>query len=117
MLNKYSILTVDDDIVSANLNCDMIIFAGCSTGGTVENGYNLPTAAYMAGAKVAIGFENTIYGNEVQRWIDYLFGRLSKGDALRIALARANNNALTYEHRLHSVSSGMYEGLDTFRFE
>ncbi len=70
--------TVNGSVVSANLNCDIIVFVGCSSGGTVTNGYNLPKAANMAGAEVAIGFRNTIYGDDPYTWLEYLFARLKK---------------------------------------
>ncbi len=108
---------VDGNVVSAELNCDMIIFAGCSTGGTVENGYNLPTAAYLAGAKVAIGFENTIFDNEVQPWINNLLSYLNDGHTISQAINYAIEKVLEDKPQNNSISTGMFVGSSNFKFE
>lgn len=107
---------VNGNTVSANLNCDIIIFAGCSTGGTVTSGYNLPTAAYLAGAEVAIGFENTIYGNEVQPWIDDLLFYLNDGYTISQAINYAIERVLDSQPNNESISTGMFVGASNFRF-
>lgn len=60
---------------------DIVIFAGCSTAGTVSGGYNLPKSAELAGAKVAIGWNAEPTGNTSNQWINYFFGLMNTIDS------------------------------------
>lgn len=116
-------------------NVDIVIFAGCSTGGNICNGdktspnfccptyesngdihncnklgcaccatsFNLPKSAELAGAKVAIGWHVTQYGNYMNDWIDRFITYMSQVDpstgklyTAQMALDKANADTSTY---------------------
>ena len=116
-------------------NVDIVIFAGCSTGGNICNGdktspnfccptyetngdihncnklgcaccatsFNLPKSAELAGAKVAIGWHVTQYGNYMNDWINRFITYMSQVDpstgklyTAQMALDKANADTSTY---------------------
>ena len=52
---------------------DIVIFAGCSTAGTLDGELNLPKSAQKAGAKVAIGWALIQKGDYMNEWIECFF--------------------------------------------
>lgn len=116
-LRNTDIYSVDTNgnVSSLPLACDLVIFAGCSTGGSAPSSqYNLVRSAAMAGAEFVVGFEETIYGNEVNRWIDDFLYSLSLGLTGPDAVDMANTIAETYEGHDNSMSSGVFFGASNF---
>ena len=60
-------------------NMELVMFIGCSTGAGGVGGNNLPTAVVERGAKVAIGFTDTIYCLESNQWTQAFFSLASQG--------------------------------------
>ena len=57
----------------------LVIFLGCETGAGDENTFSLPKVAVQRGATVAIGFDNTIYQDEVEKWSKEFFEKFTNG--------------------------------------
>ena len=81
-LRNTDIYTSPSDHIDLS-NMDIVIFAGCSTAGDPpfgETGYNMPKSAELAGAKVAIGWYVTQYGDEMLDWINTFFEYMNQID-------------------------------------
>lgn len=100
---------------------DIVIFAGCSTAGikpSGSTGENLPKSAELAGAKVAIGWTTTQYGNETNEWVDVFFEYMNKIDPSTGLLYTAETAFIeTNKHFTSVVNQSSLYGYNTnFRF-
>lgn len=68
----------------------LVIFLGCSTGAVDENSGNLPHVAVQRGATTAIGFNNTIYQNEMVAWSKAFFEKFTDGTTVDDACNELN---------------------------
>lgn len=59
-------------------NIKLAVFVGCNTAGPGPTD-KLPRAVVIKGATTAIGFEDTIYTNEANDWVEDFFGKLAQG--------------------------------------
>ena len=91
-------------------NLDIMLYVGCSTAYGGETGSNLATASVNAGAKCAIGFEETISCNGANSWTSYFTKFYTEGetieDAAQLAAEQtAYDYPLLYETNKLNVDS------------
>lgn len=72
----YSLFISDLDVFN---NLDLALFIGCKIGYGGATGNNLPARVVSKGAKVAIGFAQTISCSDANIWTEYFFIKLSNG--------------------------------------
>ena len=87
-------------------NTILMIFSGCSTAGYDVNG-NLPQVAVQQGADCAVGFSNTIYFGDSEKWNERFGSRLANGYTVAQAITYADNFN-DYSHPNEQRSSTYY---------
>lgn len=101
-------------------NVDIVIFAGCSTAGNIEPDYNITQSAGKAGAKVALGWTVTQYGNKTIEWTKRFFDNMNSIDPLSYSLYSANRAQLVTNNSFSSTNevrhSKLYGTDTTFSF-
>ena len=79
-------------------NMELIAFIGCHTGAGGANGNNLINAVVNRGARVAIGFNDTIYCSFANTWTEELFDLLSNGYSIQEAKYVLCGEAYDYQY-------------------
>lgn len=98
----------------------LVAYVGCHTaaGGVYsKDTKNLVVASTEKGAKVAVGFSETIYCNTANTWTKYFFKYLSEGKNID----EATNNAVTKAENKHpflkkGIDSMLYRGAWNYTF-
>lgn len=92
-------------------NMEIAMFIGCLTAYGGKGANNLPQRMVDRGAKVAIGFAETIYCGEANAWTQYVYEALLDGRSISQAVECANENFSTDS----SMRSVVIFGDTTFR--
>ncbi len=122
VLNNGSVYNSDiEDLDAGKLSeVKLVAYVGCYTaaGGVYsKDTKNLVVASTEKGAKVAVGFSETIYCNTANTWTKYFFKYLSEGKNID----EATNNAVTKAENKHpflkkGIDSMLYRGAWSYTF-
>lgn len=122
VLNNGNVYNSDiEDLEAGALSeVKLIAYVGCYTavgGVSNENTRNLVVASTEKGAKVAVGFSETIYCNTANTWTKYFFKYLAEGKNID----KATNNAVTKAENKHpflkkGIDSMLYRGAWDYTF-
>lgn len=82
---------IDTYSASALSEVELVIFSGCKTGITSERYGNLVDAVIAKGAKCAIGWTESTYTSDSNRWVGKFFEYCSQGYNLHIARSLTNS--------------------------
>ena len=84
----YNLYFFDQNIPTTDLsNCEIALFVGCETAAHATQ--SLHHAADLAGAKVAIGFKDSIACSDANTWTETFVDEYSKGTSVTMAAQRA----------------------------
>ena len=89
----------DDDYFK---NSDLVLFIGCETAYGGENANNLPSVVVQKGAKVAIGFTESIDCPSANKWVEAFYENLLNGYTVKESAENALEKIEYEDYRLES---------------
>ncbi len=93
-LHSSDIYNFSSNVANVNLsNCDLMLFIGCETANHETK--SLPQAAVLAGARVAVGFESTVFCERANTWTEKFFDRYEQGFSVEESCAYATQECIS----------------------
>ena len=93
-------------------NLDLLVLVSCQTGKGREETQNFVNSMHSKGAKIVVGFEESVYNIEMDAWLISFFEELSSGksieEACDIAQIEAGNALVDAGHSADLRGSDTY---------
>lgn len=95
---------------------ELIIYGACKTGLGEENEANLVNATYDCGAKIVIGFLESVGSSQVNTWCKVFFENLSQGQTVQYSCDTATSYIQSKYGEYSTINDFYIAGIRTVVF-